>query len=46
MIRQSAKKRRMLHMQRLADFYRVMLGTKGGPLFVQHFRQNTEKRFS
>jgi AcrR family transcriptional regulator len=28
-----------------ADFYRVMLGTKGDPYFADLFRQNTEKRF-
>jgi AcrR family transcriptional regulator len=33
------------HIQRFADFYRVMLGAKGDPLFAQRFRQNTEKRF-
>jgi AcrR family transcriptional regulator len=33
------------HIQQLADFYRVMLGPKGDPLFAQRFRQNTEKRF-
>ncbi|HZR43108.1 MAG TPA: TetR-like C-terminal domain-containing protein, partial [Ktedonobacteraceae bacterium] len=31
--------------QQFADFYRVMLGPKGDPLFTQRFRQNTEKRF-
>ncbi len=33
------------HIQRFADFYRVMLSAQGDPLFTQHFRQNTEKRF-
>src|SRR6266700_8161509 len=33
------------HIQQFADFYRVMLGAKGDPLFAQRFRQNTEKRF-
>lgn len=33
------------HIQQFADFYRVMLGPKGDPLFTQRFRQNTEKRF-
>ena len=33
------------HIQQLADFYRVMLGPKGDPLFAQRFRQNTEKCF-
>jgi hypothetical protein len=33
------------HIQPFADFYRVMLGPKGDPLFAQHLRQNTEKRF-
>jgi AcrR family transcriptional regulator len=33
------------HIQQFSDFYRVMLGPKGDPLFVQRFRQNTEKRF-
>jgi AcrR family transcriptional regulator len=33
------------HIQQFADFYRVMLSEKGDPLFVQRFRQNTEKRF-
>ncbi len=31
--------------QQNADFYRVMLGVKGDPLFVQRFGQKTEKRF-
>ncbi|MBV9230123.1 MAG: TetR/AcrR family transcriptional regulator, partial [Chloroflexi bacterium] len=33
------------HIQQFADFYRVMLGAKGDPLFAQSFRQNTERRF-
>ena len=33
------------HIQRFADFYRVMLGEKGDPAFIQRFRQNVEKRF-
>lgn len=33
------------HIQMFADFYRVMLGAKGDPAFVQRFRQNVEKRF-
>jgi AcrR family transcriptional regulator len=33
------------HIQLFADFYHVMLGEKGDPLFAQRFRQNTEKRF-
>lgn len=33
------------HIQRFADFYRVMLGAQGDPLFTQGFRQNTEERF-
>jgi AcrR family transcriptional regulator len=33
------------HIQQFADFYRVMLGAQGDPLFAQRFRQNTEKRF-
>jgi len=33
------------HIRQRADFYRVMLGPKGDPLFAQRFRQNTEKRF-
>src|ERR1700753_2571945 len=32
------------HIQLFADFYHVMLGEKGDPLFAQRFRQNTEKR--
>jgi Transcriptional regulator C-terminal region len=33
------------HVQMFADFYRVMLGTKGDPVFTERFRQNSEKRF-
>jgi AcrR family transcriptional regulator len=33
------------HIQQFADFYRVMLGEKGDPYFVERFRQNTQKRF-
>jgi Transcriptional regulator C-terminal region len=33
------------HIQQFADFYRVMLSVKGDPLFVQRFRQKTEKCF-
>jgi len=33
------------HVQANADFYRIMLGVKGDPLFTQRFRQNVEKRF-
>lgn len=33
------------HIQQETSFYRVMLGPKGDPHFVQRFRQNTEKRF-
>jgi AcrR family transcriptional regulator len=33
------------HIQQFSDFYRVMLGPQGDPLFTQRFRQNTEKRF-
>ena len=33
------------HVQQNADFYRVMLGAKGDPLFVQRFGQKTEDRF-
>src|SRR5258708_29531227 len=33
------------HVQTNADFYRIMLGVKGDPLFTQRFRQNVEKRF-
>jgi AcrR family transcriptional regulator len=33
------------HVQKFADFYRVMLGTKGDPIFTERFRQNAEKRF-
>lgn len=31
------------HIQEFADFYRVMLGTQGDPLFTQRFNQNAEK---
>lgn len=31
------------HVQRFADFYRVMLGVKGDLLFAQRFQQKTEK---
>ena len=27
------------------DFYRVMLGVKGDPVFTERFRQNAEKHF-
>lgn len=33
------------HIQQFADFYRVMLGGKGDPVFTQRFRKNTEMRF-
>ena len=33
------------HIQTLAEFYRVMLGPKGDPVFTQRLRQNTERRF-
>lgn len=33
------------HIQKYADFYRVMLGPKGDPLLVQRLRKNTERRF-
>jgi AcrR family transcriptional regulator len=33
------------HIEKHADFYRVMLGPKGDPLFIQRLRQNTERRF-
>lgn len=33
------------HVERFGDFYRVMLGGLGDPVFVQRFRQNTEERF-
>jgi AcrR family transcriptional regulator len=33
------------HVRQFADFYRVMLGPKGDPLFTQRFRQNSEKRY-
>jgi AcrR family transcriptional regulator len=31
--------------QQYADFYRVMLGSNGDPLFAQRFRQLTENRY-
>jgi len=37
--------RLLQHIQTRADFYRVMLGAKGDPAFVQRFRQNIERRF-
>jgi AcrR family transcriptional regulator len=37
--------RLLRHVQRFGDFYRVMLGGLGDPVFVQRFRQNTEDRF-
>jgi AcrR family transcriptional regulator len=33
------------HVQVFADFYRVMLGPKGDPLFTQLFRRNSERRY-
>ncbi len=33
------------HIQKYAGFYRVMLGAKGDPAFIQRFRQDIEKRF-
>jgi AcrR family transcriptional regulator len=33
------------NIQRRVDFYRVMLGPKGDPVFVQRLRANTERRF-
>jgi AcrR family transcriptional regulator len=33
------------HVKRYGEFYRVMLGGLGDPVFVQQFRQNTEERF-
>ena len=33
------------HIQQHADFYRVMLGSKGDLAFTERFRQNTERRF-
>jgi AcrR family transcriptional regulator len=32
------------HINTFSDFYRVMLGTKGDPGFVEDFRKNTEDR--
>jgi hypothetical protein len=37
--------RLLKYVQQYADFYRVMLGTKGDPFFLERFRQNLEKRF-
>jgi AcrR family transcriptional regulator len=33
------------HVQSYGDFYRVMLGQNGDPVFTQRFRQIVEKRF-
>jgi AcrR family transcriptional regulator len=33
------------HIQQHADFYRVMLGKRGDPAFVQNIQQHIEKRF-
>lgn len=33
------------HIQKFADFYRVMLGPDGHPAFCDKLRQNTERRF-
>lgn len=33
------------HVQMFADFYRVMLGQNGDPIFTERFRQNHENRF-
>jgi AcrR family transcriptional regulator len=33
------------HIQKHADFYRVMLGPKGDPFLVDRMRQNTARRF-
>lgn len=33
------------HIQANAEFYRVMLGPKGDPVFTQQFRLNVENRF-
>ena len=33
------------HVQEYADFYRVMLGQNGDPVFTHHFRQMSEKRY-
>ncbi len=37
--------RLLRHVKRYGDFYRVMLGGLGDPVFVQRFRQNTVDRF-
>lgn len=34
------------HIQKNAEFYQVMLGPKGDPLFVQRLRTNTQQRFT
>ena len=33
------------HIQQFRDFYRVMLGPNGDPVFIQRLRQNAAKRF-
>lgn len=33
------------HIQQYSDFYRVMFGVNGDPMFVRDFRQRIEKRF-
>lgn len=33
------------HVQEYSAFYRHMLGAKGDPLFVQRFRENSERRY-
>ncbi len=33
------------HVQEYADFYRVMLGQNGDPVFIQLFRRMSEKRY-
>jgi AcrR family transcriptional regulator len=33
------------HIQKYADFYRIMLGQKGDPTFTERFRQNTASNF-
>ena len=33
------------HVQEYADFYRVMLGRNGDPVFIHRFRQLSEKRY-
>ncbi|MEO8607892.1 MAG: TetR/AcrR family transcriptional regulator [Chloroflexota bacterium] len=33
------------HVQKFADFYRVMLGQKGDPVFTERFRQYSMKRY-